>query len=161
MKRLITLTIVGLAVLVVVTAGFPLLAEERRPAEREHRGEHMMTRLAETLELTEEQRAELSAIMEEQRTGAVDGQREAALEAKRRLQTVVGDPEADEQAVIDAVGALSAETEKLALEQHRLTLEIAEVLTAEQMDKFQELAPRRMERFERRSRRHGRSGDGA
>ncbi len=161
MKRMITLTIVAVVVLAVVAAGSTLLAQEREQRqERAHRGEHRMARLAEALELTEEQSTELSAIMQERMTGGVEG-RDAMNDARLQLHAVVSDPEADEQQVLDAVRAVSAEIEQHALEQHRFTIRISEVLTPEQMEQFQELIPRRMERFEGRSHRHGRFGDGA
>ncbi|MDX1388617.1 MAG: periplasmic heavy metal sensor [Acidobacteriota bacterium] len=159
-KRWTTFAIVTVTVLAVVAAGSVLLAQEREQRrERVHRAEHMMTRLAAALELTDEQSAALSAIMEEQMAGGVE-QRDAVNDARRLLHTVVSDPEADEQQVIDAVRTVSAEMERMALEQHRLTIRISEVLTPEQMDQFQELIPRRMERFDGRGHRHGRFGDG-
>ena len=93
----------------------------------------MMEHLAETLELTEEQRVELEAIFAEHPRAKDD---ETLSQAKDELRGVIHDPAASEQDVMDAVRAVSAETERVALERHRVTQQISEILTAEQMQKL-------------------------
>jgi Spy/CpxP family protein refolding chaperone len=167
MTKMITWTMGGMAVLfaaAVLIAGMPVLAQngpgfgppEDRPGM--HRGERMMAYLAEELELSEEQRVELEAIFAENPRGRDD---EALSQARDELRGVVHDLAASEQDVLEAVRAVSAETERVALERHRAMQQIGEILTAEQMQKFEELRQERPMRQGRgRHQGRGRSGDG-
>jgi Spy/CpxP family protein refolding chaperone len=166
MTKMITRTMGGMAVLfaaAVLIAGFPVLAQSEQgqfgPPEGRgmHRGERMMERLAETLELTEEQRVELEAIFAENPRGKED---EGLSQARNDLRAVIQDPAASEQDVLEAVQAVSTETERVALERHRMTQQISKILTAEQMQKLAELRQERP-RGHRHGRHHGggRSGD--
>jgi Spy/CpxP family protein refolding chaperone len=119
------------------------------------RGEGFVARMAEELELSEEQSAALQGIFDKYHDGA-KGQ--ALREARARVHEVVTDPAADEQQVLEAVRQASALAEQRALERHQMTIEISQVLNEEQLRKLDEMRELRAERRGRGGRHRGPAG---
>jgi Spy/CpxP family protein refolding chaperone len=93
----------------------------------------MLGRLGDELGLTEEQRAEIDAIFQSYREAGLDDRRREAQQARRDLRNV-----------IRHAAHLG---EALALEEHRMVVEIAQVLTEEQLQRAAELREQHSDRF--------------
>ncbi|MEN8126790.1 MAG: Spy/CpxP family protein refolding chaperone [Planctomycetota bacterium] len=129
-------------------------------------GGFLLGRLADKLELTEEQRAEIKAIMEGTQPEAQEA-REAVGEAMKALHEATADgTEAEIVAAGKAVG--DAMTEQALLRAATMK-QIKEVLTDEQLAKFEELKAEMRERMQQRreeggprqgGKRHGGHGGG-
>jgi len=155
--------IAGAAVLMIAALAVPILAQPGKGYGRGgdgNHGERMLAHMADQLELTEEQRAQLGEIFEARREGPVAEQRDVLRQARQQLRAVVHDPSADEQQVIDAVAVVSVEMEKMALQGHQLAIEVSQVLTDDQLQKLDELRQERSEGFGRFRHGRGRPDDG-
>jgi Spy/CpxP family protein refolding chaperone len=123
-----------------------------------------MGHMAEELELTEEQRTDIRAIAKRYHDGSLGEALQAHQQAQRELRAVIHDPAAGEQAVLDAARRVSGQGEQIALERHRMALEISQVLTEEQRQKARELREQMSEEgspgFKQRRRGHRHSWGG-
>jgi Spy/CpxP family protein refolding chaperone len=104
--------------------------------------------MAEELDLTQDQRDAIREIADRHRDGALGELSRTGREARRALGLLIHDPGADEQAVLDAARRLSEQSEQMALERHRMHVEINGVLTEEQRVKAQEMMKERADDFD-------------
>jgi len=127
------------------------------PAERESLppGPRMMDRLADKLELSEAQRGQLKEILARYRSGSQGDGFKALHQARTQLESLVRDPSANEQQVLEAARALSTQAEQSALQRHRMSVDIDSILTDAQRQKAKEL---RAEEAGKTGRFHGRRG---
>jgi len=102
-------------------------------------GANPMALFLEKLDLTVSQHDEVSQIMDRYRDGSLGDQLEAHRKALMGLRELMQNPAADEQQVLAAARAASVVGETLAVEMHRLVVEINSILTAEQRVKLEEL----------------------
>jgi Spy/CpxP family protein refolding chaperone len=155
-----------LGVLALLTGGLTALAQQGGGQGYGRRGGgpggpggpgHGMARLADELDLSEEQREQVRGILKSYHEGELGETMEAMREAREGLRDVVHDSSATEDQVREAVAPIATLEEKLALLQHQVSLEIDAVLTEEQRAKAAEL---REQRPERRGRGRGYRGRG-
>jgi Spy/CpxP family protein refolding chaperone len=106
-------------------------------------GPGMVGHLTEELGLTEDQRTEIQGIFDRYHAGELGQTLQTMEQSRRQLHDAIHDPTAGEQAVLDAARVVSEQSEQLALERHRMFVEISDVLTEEQREKAQELMQQR------------------
>lgn len=95
-------------------------------------------RLFHELDLSAAQRDQLHEIMDRHHSGPAAEVAKAFHEAQRQAEELALDPMADESRIVEAVRAAAAEAESLALEKHRLAVEIFGILTPEQQQMYRE-----------------------
>jgi Spy/CpxP family protein refolding chaperone len=140
-----TITQIAAIAGVVAAAGFGLMAlaqpgpghgPQARGMEHLHR---MLMHMADELELTDAQRDQIHDVVKGSGVDAHVEQMEALRASKQRLGSVIHDPDATDQQVIDASRAVAEVEERLALERHRMFVAINGVLTPEQQERVKEL----------------------
>ena len=91
-----------------------------------------LERILDGLDLEDSQRGEILGIMERYHEGALGGTAEDLRQARRQLRKAIHDPAAGEQQVLEAARVVSARSEQMAVERHRMFVEIGRVLTPDQ-----------------------------
>jgi Spy/CpxP family protein refolding chaperone len=104
-----------------------------------------MDRMADALDLTEEQRARVQEITRKHMEGALGDCLETMRQARERLGAVIHDAAATDAQVQEAASAVAAQVTLVAVERHRMAVEIDGVLTPEQKQKAAALRQRRQE----------------
>jgi Spy/CpxP family protein refolding chaperone len=143
-----TTTLFGLALLAI---GLPALAEPG-PGPRDHDGPgghgpgRGMARMAEKLGLSDAQKTQLQAIKDRYRSGAFGDTTKAFQDARARLEDLIGDPVSTDQQILEAARLVSARGESVAIQRHRMAVEIDSILTPEQRQKAKELKAERSAR---------------
>lgn len=130
----------GLASLIVV----PVAAAKR--GEGPHAGRGHGARLAEALDLTDDQRAQMRTITEKYRGGDAGERLDDLREARGQLRRLIHDASASDAQVRDAAKEMSAAEALVSVDRHRMAVEIDGLLTDEQRAKAAELRQRRQER---------------
>lgn len=114
------------------------------------------------LDLTDEQREQVHARVDEAMAGELGQILQDRRQKHHELQQLIHDPSTEEAAITAAVRRITADSELLALAQHRLSVSVFEVLTPEQREQALELLaeqPPRMHRMQRRMHRHAPAPD--
>jgi Spy/CpxP family protein refolding chaperone len=115
----------------------------------------MMGGVFRQLDLTDEQREQVRTKIEAHMEGALGEYMRQQDEIRQELQRLIHDPAADENAVADAARRVSDYCERVAVERHRMVVDLFEVLDEEQRQQATELLnelPDRSQKF--RQRRH-------
>ncbi len=106
-------------------------------------GSRMMERMADTLGLTDAQRAQLQAILTRYQSAGLHENMKALFQARTQMSSLVGDPSANEQQVVEAARSVAAQSEQVALQRHRMAVEIDSILTDDQRQKAKEMRAER------------------
>jgi Spy/CpxP family protein refolding chaperone len=133
----------GLALVVATLVLVPTVGAARGGGKRF--GPGRMARMAEALELTTEQRAQMREVVEKYRGGALGDHRQALREARAQLRAVIHDVSATDAQVQEAAREVSSHAGFVAVERHRMAIEMDRILTEEQKEKAAELRQRRWE----------------
>jgi Spy/CpxP family protein refolding chaperone len=130
----------------IVTLILPAAARAGGPPHgRGHAGARL-SHLAEALELTEEQQAQVREIFRKHKDGALGTELVSMREARRRLDALIHDAAASDAQVRQAADEHSTRAARVAVERHRMVVDIDRLLTDEQRDKARELRQQRQER---------------
>ena len=116
------------------------------PAALAARGGGRMARMAEALDLTPEQRTQVSAIMEKYRGGSLGDHQRDLKEARAALRRTIHDVKATDAQVQQAAQDVASHASFVAVERHRMAVEIDRVLTDAQRQKAADLREQRRER---------------
>ncbi len=136
---------VPVALCLVLLGGSLVLAQGRGPGfgpgphGRMGRGPGPMAGALHQLDLTDEQRDQVRATVQEKMQGQLGDLMRQARQARRDLERLVADPTAGEAAVLDAAHQAGLAGEQLAVERHRLAVAIGKILTDEQRQQFLQL----------------------
>ena len=134
-----TLALCGAAVLGVA---LPALAQ---PGPHGHGGpggppgQRMLDKMTQELNLSDAQATQLRAIVTRYHEGAFGDTMKEFHEARANLEGLISDPASNDQQVLTAAKLVSAKGEQLAVQRHRMSLEIDAILTPEQRQKAKEL----------------------
>jgi len=107
-------------------------------------------RLAEELGLSPEQRTQMRSIMDKYRSGAMGDHLRDLRQARADLRTAIHDVKATDAQVQDAARSVASHQAFVAVERHRMAIEMDRILTPEQKAKAAELRQQRRERFQQR-----------
>ena len=110
------------------------------------RGGGRMARMADALDLTPEQRTQVSAIIDKYRGGPLGDHQRDLREARTELRRTIHDVKATDAQVQQAAQDVAAHASFVAVERHRMAVEIDRVLTDAQRQKAAELRESRRER---------------
>jgi len=102
----------------------------------------MPGRLAQELNLTEQQRSDFREIVRKHMDGGLGEQIDAMHRARARMRSVVHDPQSSDDQVQEAVRQMEALAGPLAIAQHRLSVALDEILTDEQRGRAREFFER-------------------
>lgn len=102
-------------------------------------GTRMVDRMTQDLNLSDDQATQLRAILSRYHSGASGDAMKDFREARAGLEGVIHDPAASDQQVLTAAKLVSARGEALAVQRHRMAIEIDAILTPEQRQKAKEL----------------------
>ena len=107
-------------------------------------------RLAKELGLSPEQRTQMRSIMDKYRSGAMGDHLRDLRQARADLRTAIHDVRATDAQVQDAARSVASHEAFVAVERHRMAIEMDRILTPEQKAKAAELRQQRRERFQQR-----------
>lgn len=107
-------------------------------------------RLADALGLSPEQRTQMRSITDKYRSGAMGDHLRDLRQARADLRTAIQDVKATDAQVQDAARSVASHQAFVAVERHRMAIEIDRILTPEQKTKAAELRQQRRERFQQR-----------
>ena len=107
-------------------------------------------RLAEELGLSPEQRTQMRAIMDKYRGGAMGDHLRDLRQSRADLRAAIHDVKATDAQVQDAARTVASHEAFVAVERHRMAMEMDRILTPEQKAKAAELRQQRRERWEKR-----------
>ena len=134
-------------------AALALAALAVGPAAIAARGGHERgQRLAEELGLSPEQRTQMRVITDKYRGGAMGDHMRDLRQARADLREAIHDVKATDAQVQDAARSVASHEAFLAVERHRMAIEMDRILTPEQKAKAAELRQQRRERWEKRDR---------
>lgn len=106
-------------------------------------------RLAEALDLTAEQQEQMRAIAQKYRGGALGDHARDLRQARAQLRTAIHDMKASDAQVQEASRLVASHQAFVAVERHRMAIEMDRILTDEQRTKAAELRAQRWQRMER------------
>jgi len=149
---------VSLILALAILTALPVLAQrglQKGPGPN-HFGPGMLSdRMAERLDLTEEQQGQIEDLMAQHRE-QMQAQHELMKAARTALRDQTEAEVFDEVAIREAAGVVASLQAELMVERALLHNQVRQVLTPEQFDAFQEIQERRRDfRGERPGRRHG------
>ena len=101
--------------------------------------EGMVDHMTQELGLSDAQKSQLRAILDKYHSGEFGDTMKAFHDSRAQLETLVHDPAATDQQVLDAARQAGAQGEKVAIQHHRMAVEINAILTPEQRDKAKQL----------------------
>jgi Spy/CpxP family protein refolding chaperone len=135
----------------LVAGGLTILAQPggKGPMHGRGPGHHdgmMMGRILHHLDLTDEQRDQIHAILDSAKPEDADQRREEMRAARRSLHEAIMDPAATDEQVLAAAREVSSLEEQRALIHHKIALEIQNVLTEEQKAELEKMKERMAER---------------
>jgi len=131
----------ALGALAVVPASLAARGEGGRHARAE--------RLADELGLSPEQRSQMRAIHDKYRAGALGDHMRDLRESRADLRAAIHDVKATDVQVQDAARSVASHEAFVAVERHRMAIEMDRILTPEQRQKAAELRQQRGKRGER------------
>jgi Spy/CpxP family protein refolding chaperone len=102
-------------------------------------GPGMVARMAEELDLSDAQKTQLQSIFDKYHSGDFGATMQSFHDARKQLEALIRDPAATDQQVLDASRQAAAQGEKMAIQRHRMAIEIDGILTPEQRDKAKQL----------------------
>lgn len=141
-------TVLGTVLALGALAGAPATLAARGEGGRH--GHARGERLAEELGLSPEQRTQMRSIMDKYRSGAMGDHLRDLRQARADLRVAIQDVKATDAQVQDAARTVASHEAFVAVERHRMALEMDRILTPEQKAKAAELRQQRRERFEKR-----------
>ena len=104
-------------------------------------GHHSITQMAEELGLTAEQTAQIKAVEKKYRDGELGDLTDSVRDAQRTLAATIHDAAATDDAVTQAAAAVAAIESRIAVQRHRLVVEVSALLTEEQKAQLAEMKP--------------------
>ena len=138
----------GGVLLALAALVFVPVAAARGGGKRPGHGE--LARMAEALDLTAEQRAQMRGIAEKYRGGPMGDHLRDLRQARVELRKAIQDVKATDAQVQEAAREVASHGAFVAVERHRMAIEMDRVLTEEQRQKAAELRQQRRERCESR-----------
>lgn len=132
----------GAALALAALAVGPAALAARGEGGRHERGQ----RLAEELGLSPEQRTQMRAIMDKYRGGAMGDHLRDLRQARGDLRDAIHDVKATDAQVQEAARSVASHEAFLAVERHRMAIEMDRILTPEQKAKAAELRQQRRDR---------------
>lgn len=161
-KRTIRAATIAIALLALLAVPAITIAAPHRHGHGPH-GEpgpgEMMRMIADRLDMTEEQRAQVRELHEQHRE-AMQAQREQLREAQRQLADQIHAATLDEGAIRNAAATVAALKADHAVAKAALHQEVRALLTPEQREQFSEMQERHRERMEEGKGFRGRGGHG-
>ena len=133
-----TLAFCGVA---LMGLAIPVLAQ---PGPRGHGdaggpGPRMLDKMTQELNLSDAQATQLRAIVSRYHEGAFGDTMKEFHEARTNLEGLIADPASNDQQVLTAAKLVSAKGEQVAVQRHRMAVEVDAILTPEQRQKAKEL----------------------
>ena len=102
-------------------------------------GQRMTDKMTQELNLSDAQATQLRAIVSRYHEGAFGDTMKEFHEARKNLEGLIADPASNDQQVMTAAKLVSAKGEQVAVQRHRMAVEIDAILTPEQRQKAKEL----------------------
>jgi Spy/CpxP family protein refolding chaperone len=102
-------------------------------------GQRMLDKMTQELNLSDAQATQLRAIITRYHEGAFGDTMKEFHAARANLEGLISDPASNDQQILTAAKLVSAKGEQLAVQRHRMAIEIDAILTPEQRQKAKEL----------------------
>jgi Spy/CpxP family protein refolding chaperone len=103
----------------------------------------MVAHMADELGLSDAQKTQLQAIMDRYHSGTFGDSMKAFHAARTQLEDLIASPASTDQQILDAARQVAAQGEPVALQRHRMAVEIDSILTPDQRQKATELKAER------------------
>jgi Spy/CpxP family protein refolding chaperone len=139
--RIRTVALVATAVAALaLAAGTAAAHAYGRPGHGPRTGiaEHLL-HMAKVLDLTDDQKAQIEAIAAKEKGGASGASAVSMRTARQTLAGTIHDPSATDDQVRDAASAVAALQVEVAVQRHRMAIQILSILTQEQKAKLDDL----------------------